>query len=327
MAEFFDGFEQFRTGDKIPLTDFMGMAGYITRGELSSGAGRLSASNAIFTSVSQFAKEWVWDGDTITIGFAAQQNGRTALFGIRMGDSPGKDVPHVLVFTDVDSALINVTDGDTLEVGYVTPLKSRWYYYEVVLTRSTRTIEIYVNGKRDVEYTLPDIFAQTSTMQFVFNPYDMLPSGQMVENVIYDDMYIRDGGRLGPIQISGRYPTSDVTSEWNPAEEGGTHFSQVGTMPPEPNDRFIFTAESDKLDTFKSTWKLPDDGRIISHGLVTLVRKATADPVSIVANIDSNTVTMANIGRSWEYRYTLFPAGGYNKSSIEAATFGVKSQL
>lgn len=329
MAEFYDGFEQFRTDETKPVTYFLDMAKYISRGNLESGAGRLSNSVALFTKSSSFEREWVWAGDTITIGFACRQSIRDPIFGIRMGEDIGTEVPHVLVHIDRESALVTVTDGETKEVGYVTPLPNRWYYYEVVLTKSTRTIEVFVNGKKDVTFTLPAIFAQSSTMRFVFNPYDLSPNWVTPADVVFDDLYIRDAGRLGPIQISGRLPTEDISREWMVSSEdpAGAHWAMVGTMPPNPNDKFIFTAENAKLDSFKSNVKLPDAGRIIAHGLVALVRKATADPVTIVASIDGNTVSMANINRSWEYRYTLFPAGAYDKAAIEGATFGVKTNL
>jgi hypothetical protein len=47
----------------------------------------------------------------------------------------------------------------------------------------------------------------------------------------------------------------------------------------------------------------------------------------VIANIDGNTVTMSNISRGWEYRYTLMSPNGYDKAGIEAAEFGVRSVI
>lgn len=331
MAQFFDGYEQFRTTD-IPNGP-MSMAKYITRGPLSAGGGRLGNSIGISTLNSAYERDWTWSGDTLTIGFACQQfNQRGALFGVKIGDETGVDVPHIVAYTDPTSALITLQSGvDQLEVGYVTPLPGRWYYYEVVMNRTTKVIQVWVNGKADVAYTLPNEIAAAATIRLVFNPFDMMAGVvDFIEDAkIFDDMYARDGGRLGAIQISGRLPNKDKDKQWGVSspDPAGPHWAMVGVLPPDVNNRFVYTGTNNYHDSYTSGDPLPDNGNIISQGLIALVRKATADPVTIIANINGDTVNMSNIGRGWEYRYTLFSASGYDKASIEAAEFGVRSQL
>lgn len=335
MAQFFDGFEQFRTLDKETPAAYMKMAGYSTRGVLTTGQGRIGRSICLFTLASAFERKWAWSGDTITVGFACMQQKRGALFGFKVGDETGRDVPSTTIYTDPQTGLVTIRNqnGD-LDIGYVTPLPKRWYYYEISANRNTGVVTVQVNGKDDVAFTLDADVKAASEITLVFNPFDMLPSFPAEANYEedtkqYDDMYVQDGGRLGPIQISGRLPSGDVAIGWNVSDEDPAypHNRMVGVLPPDPSNRFIFTGVNDVYDAFNSSDALPDNGAIIAQGLVTLVRKATSDPVSVIANIDGNTVTMSNIGRQWEYRYTLLSPAGYDKTSIEAAIFGVRSVI
>lgn len=332
--DFYDGYEQFRTTETPTAT--MTWAGYRVRGDLSAGAGRLATSIGITTLSSAYERDWTWAGDVLTVGFACRQAARGPLFGLKVGDMTGRNTDFMLVYIDPISALVTIETGnDQKEIGYVTPLPGRWYYYEVVMNRATRVVQVYVNGKADAEYQIPEPIASAATVRMVFNPFDMMPTSwpeeypYIEDNKTFDDMYARDGGRLGAVQISGRLPSGDRDKEWgisssNPA---GPHYPMVGTLPPAVNDRFIYTGTNDRHDSYISNFTLPDDGAILAHGLVTLVRKATADPVSVIANIDGNTVTMSNIKRGWEYRYTLMSTSGYDKAAIEAAEFGVRSVI
>ncbi|EEN0389526.1 hypothetical protein CVQ90_20410 [Salmonella enterica subsp. enterica serovar Bareilly] len=335
MASYFDGYEQFRSTDTSNPGTFMRLAGYTVRGAISAGLGRLPASIGLYTLNSAYERDWTWGGDTLTIGFACKQQARGALFGLKVGDATGRDVPHVVVYTDPVSALVTIQTGpDQSEVGYVTPIPTRWYYYEVVMNRATKVIEVFVNGKSDVAYTLPDVIAASAVVRMVFNPFDMLPSFPADANYkedtkVFDDMYAQDGGRLGAIQISGRLPDGDRDTEWGVAGPNPTaaHNQMVGRLPPDMANMYIYTGTNDRHDSFVSSAKLPDNGAILAQGLIALVRKATADPVSIIANIDSHTVTLSNIGRNWEYRYAQFTTSGYDRAAIEAAEFGVRSVI
>lgn len=338
MAQFFDGFEQFRTLEDESPASFMKMAGYTTRGNITAGQGRIGMSVCLFVMSSAFERKWTWAGDTITVGFACMQQKRGALFGFKVGDATGFDVPNTSIYTDPQTGFVTIRNSDGLsDIGYVTPLPKRWYYYEISANRNTGVVTVRVNGKDDVEFTLDAAVKAATEITLVFNPFDMMPAfppdpqGTVpVEDAKqYDDMYIQDGGKLGPIQITGRLPSGDVATGWSVSDDDPAyaHNRMVGILPPDPNNRFIFTGVNDVYDAFKSNNNLPDNGAIIAQGLVTLVRKATSDPVSIIANIDGNTVTMSNIGRQWEYRYTLLSAAGYDKTSIEAAVFGVRSVI
>lgn len=333
--EFFDGFEQFRTGDQIATNTYLNRAGYVAVGTIGSGIGRLPGSTGLYTLNSRIDRQIVWATDTLSIGFACQQSDRGALIAIKLSNDAMPADPHTIVYTDPESSLVTIRNTDqSTNVGYITPLKKRWYYYELTLTKSTGKISVSVNGKPDVDFDLDPAIAAAASPIISLNPYNLMPAfppeaEYKEDGKIFDDMYIRDGAKLGPVQITGRLPTSDVKTEWQVSTETGSgpHFLQVGQLPPDMNNRFIFTAENGKTDSFKSLALLPENGTLISQGVIALVRKATADPVSIVANIDNNTVNISNVGRNWEYRYTLMPVTGYDIAAVQAAEFGVRSDL
>lgn len=329
MARFFEGFEQFRVAEDQTPTYFMKMAGYRTRGEIATGTGRIGLSAALYLDVSAFEREWAWDGDAVTIGFAVRQQHRGPLFAVMAGEGDSLAVPHTLFYTDPETGFVTIKNQDgSSEIGYVTPLPNRWYYYEITLLRAGRVATVRVNGKIDVAFDIDPAITAASSFRLVFNPFFLMARVED-DTKQFDDVYIQDGTPLGPIQITGRLPSGDRAREWIGSDEDPLypHNRLVGIVPPEPSDRFIFTAENDKHDSFVASATLPDDGEILAQGVVALVRKATADPVSIIANVDSNTVTMSNISKAWEYRYALVSAEGYDKTSIEAAEFGVRSVI
>lgn len=335
--QFFDGYEQFRTGDN-PGT-YMRMAGYEASGVIGAGGGRQGNSTALYCLNSWFSRDWTWSGNTVSFGVAVMQTGRGALFSLAVGED------YITCYTDPVSGLVTLrwkpvnpgAPSDTeATVGYVTPIPGRWYYYEATIDRAAKTLTVFVNGKQDVSFTIPTPIIDAPTFSIIMNPWHhmpwpVMPEGQKYTETtrVFDDSYVQDGGRIGAIQISGRLPSSDIQRQWgvSSADPTSAHYVMVGTLPPDTTNRFIYTGENNKTDLFKSSGTLPDTGAIISQGIVALVRKATADPVSIIAKVDGQAVTFSNIGRSWEYRYAVMSASGYDKTAIEAATFGVTSQL
>lgn len=311
MTILIDGFEQFRETDR-PET-FMRMAGYVVQGAVATAGGHKSNSQSLACYRSSFSRTWTF-GAVLSIGFAVKFTDRGGLISVAAGTTT------LACFTDPTTALINLGN----EVGYVTPLKDRWYYIEMVLDKAANTATIFVNGKPDVASALPADIQAASDITIRFNPYDAVEPDFGTRN--YDDMYINDGARLGPIQITTRLPDGDRDTEWGVA--GSTsHNGAVGKLPPEVLDRFIYSFTDNAHDSFVSSQALPDAGAIMNIGLITLLRKATSDPLTVEVNIDSHTANLANIGRDWSYRYTIMGSNGYDASSIVASEFGVRVKL
>lgn len=312
MATFIDGFEQF-SGDRGAA--LMRMAGYAV-GNVSQVAGRKPGSRAISTYRSTFTRNWTMAGDVLSIGFAVKYDARGPLVAI------GAAANNLYMWIDPVTGLLNM--GTSLNAGtpgYVNPLLNRWYYIEMVFDRQLNTVTAYVNGKQDISIAMPAFIA--GAMVVTYNPWSLFNNPQDFGTRIYDDIYLHDGARIEPIQVTTRNPTADgAKTDWSFV--GAATRWQAVSPPVNELDKFIFTAIDGNENSFISAGALADANPIKYLQLITLFRKATSDPMSLDFNIDNQVKREANITRDWTFRYTMFNAAGYDATNIGAADFGVK---
>lgn len=311
MATHIDGFEQFN-GDRVAA--LLRMAGY-TSGQVAMVAGRKPASRAISLYRSTLSRPWRFDGSMMSVGFAVKFSTRGPLVSLTVGGNA------VYVWVDVDTGLLNIGTGfGAYTPGYINPLKDRWYYLELVLDKTAQTIQVIANGKPDITVALPSFL--TGGVVVTLNPFEFSQEGDFGTR-LFDDLYLNDGQRLQPIQVTTRFPTAaGAKEEWGVT--GAAAGVQAVSPPINELDKFIYSAVDGMQSTFISSTGLPDDNPIRYLQLITLFRKATSDPLSLDFNIDSQVSTEANITRDWTFRYTMFGSGGYDAESIKAAEFGVK---
>lgn len=312
MAIFFDGFEQF---DKAPsATELMRRAGYTCDGGgIGSGVKPGGRCLALLTGYDPVTRPWYMAEDVLTVGLAVKFDERGGLFWV----SAGTDKLAISGSTDTGLLYIGT------EPGYVLPGKNRWYYFELVMDATQGTATLFVNGKPDIVVPLPSGFAQGANV-IVGLEAGGDPNG-IPHGVQYDDYYIKDGDRLNAVQIATRFPTSQQAAEWHVMSEveNQPNWEAVGTLPVELLDRFIYSDVDGAQDQYQSDTQLPDNNPVLHLGLVTLVRKATSDPITVTVNIDGATEELTTLKRDWEYRYSVFDATGYDESSVESAVFGV----
>lgn len=314
MATFIDGFEQF-DGDRVGT--LMRMAGY-SLSSLGVVAGR-AGGKAILLYRSSVTRDWAMAGQMLSVGFAVKFDQRGPLVALSGGGQ------SFYVWVDPDTGLLNTGTSVTAGApGYMNPLKDRWYFLEMTLNRDNNTLSLYLNGKSDSTVTLPAFLA--GTIQVKLNPFDLFTAKQDYGTRVYDDLYLVDGARLGPIQVSTRFPTGDGDKP-NWSVTGAANNWQA--VRPEINelDKFIFTAIDGNENNFVSIEDVQGTAAIRYLQLITMFRKATSDPMSLIFNIDEQKVTEVNISRNWTFRYTMFNASGYTPSNIKAAQFGVKLKL
>ncbi len=309
MAILLDGFEQFSQTDRA--SQYMRLAGYEI-GQASLVGGRKGGS-AVSLYRGSMKRAYSFTGQQLTVGFAMQFDKRGPVFGVQSTGQTG----YTLAFRiDKDSGLI-VLNGVS---GYIAPLPNRWYYFEVEMDKAAGTVQLYVNGRPDVSAPLPGTVAGSISM--VFNPFDLVQDDFGTR--VMDDLYITDSLRLGPLQITTRFPTTAIKTDWQNA--GGSNI--VAVSPPiDTLDKYIFTGVPDAEDQYKSSKALPDNSPLRFVQLMTLYRKATSDPLSLEVNLDDQRVTISNLPRDWAFRYTPMSAAGYDSTSIVDAQFGVKLKV
>lgn len=311
MALFFDGFEQFSRTDRPD--QLIRLAGYTAEGTLSLVEGRKAGSSAVSCYRSALSRQWTFGGTIMSFGFAVKFDVRGPVAAIRINTT------NVLtIAVSPVTGLLNFGG----EVGYVNPLTKRWYYIECELDRSNGQARLYINGKLDITVTLPAEVAGAVIVRL--NPYEAAAEPDYGTRD-YDDLYVTDSARLSPMQVTTRFPTALTVEEWSVA--GAASAVDAVTPPVDMLNKFIFTAIADAHEEFTSNTPLPDDNPIKYLQLITLFRKATADPMSIEMNIDDQKVLASNIGRDWTYRYTPMSPAGYDAGNIIAAKFGVRLKL
>lgn len=315
MATFIDGFEQF-SGDRT--TALMRMAGY-TVGSVTLAAGRSNSSLSVTSYRASISREWQLTGNAFTVGFAVKFDTRGPLVAIGVGAN------QLYVWLDPDTGLINIgTSRAAGTPGYVNPLKNRWYYLELQLDLNARKATLFLNGKSDITVDLPAFV--TGKVVVKLNPYELFSNPSDFSTKLYDDLYLTDSNRLSPLQITTRFATADGgKTGWSVA--GAATGWKAVSPPIEDLDKFIYTARDGNASSFISNTGLPDNNPLRFLQLITLFRKATSDPMSLIFNIDSKISTESNIGRDWTFRYTPFSAAGYDANSIKTAEFGVTLQL
>lgn len=304
MALFIDGFEQFDKAADAGAE--MRIAGYTVNGSLQTATGRKGGKSLALVGA-QIVRSASWAGDRFVVGFAVKFQSRGALLMLTGG---------------VKLALSATTGKPTMldQEGYAGPAKDRWYYVEVQCDRAARQVTLFFNGKQDMTVTMPEAMAAETSMTVTLNPLDGAAPG----TTTYDDFYLRDGNRLGPIQITTRFPTSDEDpNEWAAATGPSTpHWPMVGTLPVDKLDQYLISNLTGAEESFKSKTTLPDGNPILAIGMVSLVRKSTTDVLYLSHKFDGRTVDVPDVTMDWKYLYSQFSVQGDTKESIEGAEFG-----
>lgn len=306
---FFDGFEQF-DGSK-DYNAQMRKADYTVTGQIYTGAGRRNGK-CLTTYRSSIARSVNWVDDILSFGFAMKHTARGGICSIG-------SINFVLDADDGQPRFLDVK-------GITLPILSKWYYFEVELNKSARTVKFYINGKLDGSTTLPTGTIDEDHPTITLNAFNAKPSlidDKLQDNAtrMYDDFYIYNGSRLSPVQITTRLPTKDIQKQWRVLPEDIDHFKAVGQLPTDELNRYIITHVNNAVDEFESSTTLPDSNPVIAVGALGLVRSATADVCSIDFKVGQRVANVSNLTPTWHYRYVNWmtdPAVD-TPASVEAA--------
>lgn len=260
------------------------------------------------------------DADVVTIGFAYMATERS---------------PIVRVIDLIDllwpvGCQLNGVDGTAI------PIRNIWYYYELQIDKPAQKLRLYINNKLDIEAPLPAEAQNMTTyrVQWGTGVTGSVSTTQMVDDlVLIDSNETEPGGisdRIGPVDITVRFPTSDHTAEWVGSKEG-TLASLVNKRPPQA-DSYIQSNVSGAEATFLSSAQLPTDSPIYAIGVVVRALKTDIDrrQIGLVFGDGANRLEeiRSDLTTENKYLYGFFeqPAPGqvWTKEIVESNSFGVK---
>lgn len=314
---FFDGFEQFDKAESVPAQ--MRKAEYGVSGEVTTAAGRIKGK-AISTFRSSLSRTLEWNGDMFSLGFAAKFTGRGG-----MCTFPG--VQFILDSSTGLPSFLGVVGGSI-------PTKAKWYYYEFELNRPARTVTLFINGKQNGQGVMPDTLAGATNILLTLNAFNLPPS--LVDSKapadqatrVFDDLYMYNGPRWTPVQVTTRFPTEDKTTEWQVLPDDISHSEAVGKLPSEELDRYILSNKDGATDMFSSSDKLPDGKKVLALGAVGLVRKTDANSGSIDFRVGTRSASITNISTTWKYQYATWLANdGDTATTVNNSQMGVTARI
>lgn len=298
VSIFFDGFEQFDKAEEVAAQ--MRKADYQVAGVVEMAQGRV-VGKCISTHRSSVTLAYPWQGDIFSFGFAAKFTARGGLCGFNGGRLVIDSVTGLPSFLGVTGSTI--------------PRKASWYYYEFEFNRVTGKAQFFINGKGDGEGALPADLLNAALVSITLNAFTSPtsvadPSKSVFDRAtrMYDDVYIRSGPRLGPLQIETRFPLVDLITEWERSDISFTHSQTLGNLPTDELDRHIQTPLEGADDRLLNTSPLHSDNPLIALGAVGLIRKTNAYPGSIDYLIGPKKANVANITLSWKYQYRAWLA-------------------
>lgn len=316
MLKFMDGFDQLK--GQTDIVAGLTKCGYTVSGTPTLEEGRTAAQLAVSLPDNATLKRvFTSQNSKVVFGFAFRAIGkRHTLITI-------KDVATVT--WDESTGKVSCAGG----TGTAILLLDLWYYIEVVLDKTTSTLEVYVNNSVDVTAPSP------SSANPVTN-YEVTWASVAQAEYHIDDLQFIDNApgkytsRIGPIQITARLPLVDVDTEWSPSS-GTSHYPLVYNQPP-VDTKFIQSNESGAIDTFLSNTPIPDTQNILAVGLTVLNKKSDVDNRQLGMVIGQKGQTQKEVidvalSTTEKYSYAVFETNqsnqDWNDERLNAAPFGV----
>lgn len=324
MTIFIDGFEQFKNAQ--PLIEKLTRAGYAPgfNGAVAMANGRRANTQAFQTTDGVVRRTWPWTGRYFSTGAAIMMQNRGNLMTLTLGSE------KVVAWIDIAQGLpmLNTVAGGSM------PWTKTWYYIELLVDRTLSRASLWLNGRLEVDGLAisPSAAAAEEITVSWGTQHPGIPMGNIPLNggiVLYDDVYIRDGARLGPLAVTTRFPTSSGPVAWEPSPDAPNNHEAVSLIPPKELDVNVSAATPGATDYYQSTATLPNGNTIVVTGLCVLARKAPALDARLGLFIQGNGVApragAIDLEATWKTRYLTFDQQLTDtQPGIEGASFGIK---
>lgn len=313
------GFEEF-TGERTPIAAMV-RAGYTAAGDVTMVGGRFASG--IATRTGYLARSMAWNGNKFSAGFAHQFSARGSVASLKIGTAT------VVLWMNPDTGLPAMNAA----VGGALPTTNRWYYYEFEIDRAG-TVSLFINNRFDSSINVGALagnqveLALGYTAPAIYRP-GVTPVPIDAGTKTYDDFYMRDGARIGPIAVTTRFPSVDVKREWFSSDPVVSHaHAQVLSLhPPLPLDNYVASANIGSEDSFTSIQPLANENAVVATGVIVLARKSPSLDAKLDVFIGGESVddrhSTRTVDTTWETQYVCFEAvGSDTAATIRESEFG-----
>lgn len=303
MGIFIDGFEQF-LGDAMALVP---LGGY-TSAEVVSAEGRLPSSTAVMVTGGQMTRSVPVSGLVASAGVAVRFEQRGGVFfQVQTATVQASPITGRLSLNGVS--------------GEVIPAANRYYYYEVELDWQNQQARLYVNGRLDI--TSPYTGAAPAELSVSLRS---VVAGETVSAVSFDDLYINDGPRLGPIEVMTQMANTDgAPQDWTPSIDDTDHAAIVGAQPPDPLNAYVQSDVPGAEDIYGSDTIAARDDTVRAVSIIALARVTATTGQVLIATSNGQEAEAETLGSNYAYRYTEVPfTAGATAGTIAGQAFGIK---
>lgn len=323
-----EGFEQFRGESALGLA--LARADYASAGDwaLVAGRGSLATAAGISGVRTNVSRVHPFTGAQFSFGFAHYFTARGSLVTFTLGDD------KYTLWLDPLNGLPRINGGQ----GGALPTITRWYYYEIEVDRANGAIRLYINNRLDSTYAATSSLGALTSATVSLGWRDPAQYRPLVNDAVpadegpkaYDDFYIRDGARVGPLMVSTRFPTNDKHVEWFLSALDGSHSGTLSLQPPKPLDNFVASDTIGKEERFVSGQELSNTNPIIATGILVLARKSPSLDAKLGVFIGGQAGAPLRqdsraVESEWRTQYVTFEQNpGDTVEGLRQADFGFK---
>jgi len=308
---FIDGFDQYKNPGTFTIAQMLAAMDWSAGANPSFVVGRKS-DIALNLGAGTISRSYTVAGSVTSVGFALKFTGRASGTDLVVATITGGGASAV-VGIDGTSGLITLGGN----AGYILPMNSAWYYFEIVIDRTAGTVTVYVNGKSDVSMSLDSAMSAATALT--------VSIGGSGGSKSYDDFYIADS-RLGPIQVTIRFPTADESTDWALDGTATTHYAAV-SPPTNPTEKAIRATANGQVDEFSSSTTLPDSNALVAVNMIALARKSTPAAASITYAVGSTSATGAALSKTWKYDKVALDLTNISVSSVKSDNFSLTANI
>ncbi|KVR21734.1 hypothetical protein WK13_34920 [Burkholderia ubonensis] len=341
MQKYFDGFDHYglKTDTPAVIAPIIQAAGWTLRNIAANTFaivdGRLPNSLAL-----QFNYQAGVDTNP-SASYTVNSNADKVIFGFAVMTSKARmRVARVEQIVDIGwdatTGKLSVVSGSNTVVSQDIFILDAWYYLEIVIDKTLNQVKVYANDT--LQITIPLASGTYSAYTLTLGQVERVTTAAQQT---FDDLYINDSAqsanaanmdRLGPCQVTTRFPTADVQTDWNIIGGTGTptHYS-VAARPASANQALYLQTNTDgATDMFRSNAVLPDDNQVFACALVSFAKKGDLDArkIGLVMKVDTTAdERQVDLTTSFAFQQAIYeqaPGGAaWDRNKVESTQFGI----